>query len=112
MHARHFEVQYFKSNVRIAFIRHVSLFPSLQVYLRFNVTLAVHGTSQIFSETVLVAPEPPELQIEAPQQLQIGHEENVLVRFKNPLPVKMEGVTINVESDELLHGMLCHVIVM
>ena len=75
-------------------------------------TLAVQDSSQIFSETVVVAPEPPELQIKAPQQLQIGQEENVLFQFKNPLPVKMEGVTINVESDPLLHGMSCHVVVM
>ncbi len=77
---------------------------NLQVYLRFTVTLAVVGTSQVFSETVQVAPTPPELQIEAPKQLAIGHEASVMVRFKNPLPVDMKDVSITVESDELLHG--------
>ncbi len=59
-----------------------------------------------------MAPSPPELQIEAPQQLAVGHEATVLVKFKNPLPVEMKEVTITVESDELLHGRCGHLTVM
>ena len=77
-----------------------------KVYLRFNVLLAVTGTSQVFSEEVNVAPDPPELHIESPKRIVIGTEATVTVKFKNPLPVKMDDVTINVESDELLHGRL------
>ena len=75
-----------------------------QVYLRFDVLLAVRGTSQVFSETVPISANPPELKITAPGKIGIGDEAKVGVIFQNPLPVKMENVTLNVESDELLNG--------
>ena len=37
-----------------------------QVYLKFTVTLAVNGTSQIFNRTVSLAPNPPKLEISGP----------------------------------------------
>ena len=72
--------------------------------MRFDVLLAVHGTSQVFSETVSIAAIPPELKISAPDKIGLGDEAKVGVAFTNPLPVKMENVTLNVESDELLDG--------
>ena len=70
----------------------------------FDVLLAVHGTSQVFSETVSIAAVPPELKVSAPDKIGLGDEAKVGVAFTNPLPVKMENVTLNVESDELLDG--------
>jgi len=58
----------------------------------------------MFSEEVNVAPFPPELEIIAPKQVGPGDEVLATVKFTNPLPVKMEDVTLNIESDELLHG--------
>ena len=66
--------------------------------------LAVQGTSQIFSATVPVAPEPPTLKIMAPARLSLGSEAKASVSFKNPLPEKMENVTLTVECDGLLSG--------
>lgn len=43
-----------------------SEYPGTKVYLRFDVILSVQGTSQIFAETVPVAPTPPELKIVGP----------------------------------------------
>ena len=43
-----------------------SEYPGTKVYLRFDVILSVHGTSQIFAEKVPVAPTPPELKIVGP----------------------------------------------
>ena len=86
-------------------ILHATTSTSLpQVYLRFDVLLAVRGTSQVFSETVPISANPPELKITAPGKIGIGDEAKVGVIFKNPLPVKMENVTLNVESVELLNG--------
>ena len=79
-------------------------FLSLQVYLSFEVLLAVHGTSQVFSTKVPIAPNPPELKITGPDKIGLGDEAKVGVTFVNPLPIKMENVTLNVESDELLNG--------
>ena len=42
----------------------------MQVYLKFTVGLAVTGTSQMFSETVSIAPNPPKLTIEGPGKIQ------------------------------------------
>ena len=78
--------------------------PLSQVYLSFEVLLAVHGTSQVFSTKVPVAPNPPELKIAGPDKIGLGDEAKVGVTFVNPLPVKMENITLNVESDELLNG--------
>ena len=75
-----------------------------QVYLSFEVLLAVHGTSQVFSTKVPVAPNPPELKITGPDKIGLGDEAKVGVTFVNPLPVKMENITLNLESDELLNG--------
>ena len=75
-----------------------------QVYLSFEVLLAVHGTSQVFSTKVPVAPNPPELKITGPDKIGLGDEAKMGVTFVNPLPVKMENITLNVESDELLNG--------
>ena len=75
-----------------------------QVYLSFEVLLAVHGTSQVFSTKVPIAPNPPELKITGPDKIGLGDEAKVGVTFVNPLPIKMENVTLNVESDELLNG--------
>ena len=43
-----------------------SEYPGSKVYLRFNVVLSVHGTSQMFSRKVPVAPKPPELKVLGP----------------------------------------------
>ena len=43
-----------------------SEYPGTKVYLRFDVILAVQGTSQVFAERVPVAPTPPELKIVGP----------------------------------------------
>ena len=43
-----------------------SEYPGTKVYLRFDVVLSVHGTSQVFAEKVPVAPTPPELKIVGP----------------------------------------------
>ena len=58
----------------------------------------------MYSEEVNVAPSPPELEVIAPRQVGLGDEVLATVKFTNPLPVKMEDVTLNIESDELLHG--------
>ena len=34
----------------------------------------------------------------------LGKEAEMTVVFKNPLPVKMSDITLNIESDELLNG--------
>lgn len=34
----------------------------------------------------------------------IGQEATMTAVFKNPLPVKMSDITLNIESDELLSG--------
>ena len=78
--------------------------PPLQVYLRFTVFLAVHGTSQIFSKVVPVAPEPPQITVTAPARLALGAKSRGSVKFRNPLPVKMEKVVLTVEGDGLLEG--------
>ena len=89
----------------IVYSSHNCPFLSLsQVYLSFEVLLAVHGTSQVFSTKVPVAPNPPELKITGPDKIGLGDEAKVRVTFVNPLPVKMENITLNVESDELLNG--------
>ena len=58
----------------------------------------------MFSTKVPVAPNPPELKITGPDKIGLGDEAKVRVTFVNPLPVKMENITLNVESDELLNG--------
>ena len=79
-------------------------FLSVQVYLSFDVFLAVDGTSQIFSEKVNIAPNPPRLNITAPKRMEIGASAKVTVTFKNPLPVEMTDVLLLAESAELLQG--------
>ena len=74
------------------------------MYLRFDVLLAVTGTSQVFNEVVPVAPDPPQLVLSAPPRLSLGAEAKATVTFTNPLPVKMENVSLTIESDQLLHG--------
>lgn len=72
--------------------------------MRFTIYLAVHGTAQVFSEVVSIAPEPPNLEIIAPKRLVMGTKSRGTVKFKNPLPVKMENVVLTVEGDGLLRG--------
>ena len=76
----------------------------VQVYLRFTVFLAVQGSSQVFSEVVPVAPDPPELKITAPEKMVLGGKSRAIIQFKNPLPVKMEKIVLTVEGDGLLSG--------
>ena len=66
--------------------------------------LAVHGTGQIFSEVVSIAPEPPEINIIAPTKIALGAIAKATIQFKNPLPVKMENIVLTIESDGLLNG--------
>ena len=66
--------------------------------------LAVHGTGQVFSEVVPIAPEPPELKIIAPSTIPLGVVSKATIQFKNPLPVKMDNIILTVESDGLLNG--------
>ena len=37
-------------------------------------------------------------------KIALGKEATMTAIFKNPLPVKMSNITLNIESDELLHG--------
>ena len=37
-------------------------------------------------------------------KIALGKEATMTVVFKNPLPVKMSDITLNIESDELLQG--------
>lgn len=66
--------------------------------------LAVHGTGQVFSKEVSIAPDPPELQVIAPTRIPLGGKSKGTVKFKNPLPVKMDNVVLSVEGDGLLAG--------
>ena len=76
----------------------------LKVYLRFTIYLAVIGTSQIFSKEVPIAPEPPKLEINVPARMNLGEKAQGVIKFKNPLPVKIEDAILIIESDGLLHG--------
>ena len=60
----------------------------------------------MFSKVVSVAPEPPKLAVIAPTRLAVGAKSRGTVKFKNPLPVKMENVVVTVECDGLLRGEL------
>ena len=84
----------------------LSIIAWLQVYLKFTVFLAVHGTSQVFSKVVSIAPEPPELEVMAPTRLALGAKSRGTVKFKNPLPVKMKKIVLSVECEGLLNGEL------
>lgn len=66
--------------------------------------IAVHGTGQVFSKEVSIAPEPPKLEVIAPDKLTMGTTSRGTVKFKNPLPVKMENVVLTVEGEGLLRG--------
>lgn len=66
--------------------------------------LAVHEAGQVFSKEVSIAPEPPTLEVIAPAKLTMGTTSKATVKFKNPLPVKMEKVVLTVEGDGLLRG--------
>ena len=79
-------------------------FHGTRVFLQFDVMLAVHGHAQVFATEVQVAPPPPEIKIEAPGKLGLGSLAKALITFKNPLPVKMENITLNIESDDVLDG--------
>ena len=60
---------YMKCEVLYVLSVNASLHTHLQVYILFTVVLAVHGTSQMYSEEVNVAPSPPELEVIAPRQV-------------------------------------------
>ena len=77
---------------------------ALQIYLKFTVFLAVHGTGQVFSKEVSIAPDPPELQLIVPTKLPLGGKARGTVKFKNPLQVQMENIVLTLEGDGLLDG--------
>lgn len=51
-----------------------SEYPGTKVYLQFDVVLSVHGTSQVFSRKVPVAPAPPKLQIVGPGRYTVSFQ--------------------------------------
>ena len=61
----------------------------------------------MFTEEVKVSPAPPNLKIVAPEQVTLGGEATAIVKFLNPLPVRMNGLTLNIQSDQLLQGESC-----
>ena len=74
----------------------------VQVYLKFTIYLAVHGTSQVFAETKSRAPDLPELQVLVPSRLALGARAEATVVFRNPLAVEMENIVLTVQGDGLL----------
>lgn len=81
-----------------------SQFPGTQVYLHFDVLLAVHGQTQVFAKEIQVAPPAPEINVTVLPSLGLGTATKALVRFKNPFKTLMEDITLSIESDELLES--------
>ena len=80
-------------------------FPGERVYLLFDILLAHSGTVQVFEHKVYVGPTAPKMEVQTfSSHLGLGEEAKVTVQFANPLPFKMEAVSLNVENDGLLHG--------
>ena len=79
-------------------------FPGERVYLLFDILLVHSGTTQVFEHKVYVGPTPPKMEVQTSSHLGLGEEAKVTVQFTNPLPFKMEAVSLNVENDNLLHG--------
>ena len=80
-------------------------FPGERVYLLFDILLAHSGTVQVFEHKVYVGPTAPKMEVQtSSSHLGLGEEAKVTVQFANPLPFKMEAVSLNVENDGLLHG--------
>ncbi len=79
-------------------------FPGTKVFLQFDVLLAVHAHTQVFSQVVQIAPPPPELAITAPPTVELGTPAKAFLKFRNPLKKTMEDITLSIDSDELLEG--------
>ena len=81
-------------------------FPGERAYLMFDILLAHNGSVQVFEHKVYVGPTVPKMEVtlSPSSHLGLGEEAKVTVQFTNPLPFKMDAVSLNVENDNLLHG--------
>ena len=65
---------------------------------QYNSALYVPQTGNISHVSIMF------YSVTATDKLALGQEARMTAVFRNPLPVKMSDVTLNIESDELLNG--------